>query len=68
MQRQFGGGAQHLDVADIDLDLAGGDLGVDQLGVARLDLAVDADAPFAAHLLDLGEDGLSGSHSTWVTP
>ena len=32
-----------------------GSLRVDQLGVARLHLAVDADAPFGAHLLDLGE-------------
>ena len=31
------------------LDLAGGDLGVDQIGVAGLYLAIDADTPFGAH-------------------
>jgi hypothetical protein len=60
MQRQLLGRAQHLHVADEDLDLAGGDLGVHQAFVARLHLAVDADAPFGAHLFDLGEDRAVG--------
>ena len=54
-QRQLAGRAQHFDVADEDLDLAGRDLGVHQLGVARLHVAVDADAPFRAHLFHVGE-------------
>ncbi len=37
-----------------------GILGFTRLGVAGLHLAVDADAPFAAHLLDLGEDRAVG--------
>ncbi len=55
-QRQFVRRAQNLEIADEHLDLAGGDLGVDQRAVAFLYLSVDADAPFAAHLLDLGKD------------
>ena len=53
-------GAQHLDAADEDLDLAGRDLGVHQVGRTRLHLAVDADAPLRPHLLDLGEDRAVG--------
>ena len=55
-QRQFLGRRQHLDLARENLDLAGRQVGVDGLGRARLDLAVDADDPFAAH----GLGGLEG--------
>ncbi len=48
-QRQFLGRRQHLDLARENLDLAGRQIGVGGLGGARLDLAVDADHPFAAH-------------------
>ena len=59
-QRQFVRLAQHLDGADEHLDLAGADLGVDQLGVALLDLAVDPHAPFAAQRLHDAEDRAVG--------
>ncbi len=48
-QRQFLGRRQHFDLAGENLDLAGRQIGVGGLGHARLDLAVDADHPFAAH-------------------
>ena len=54
-QRQLLGGPEHLHVADEHLDLAGRDLRVHQRRIARLHLAIDADHPFRAHLLDLRE-------------
>ncbi len=48
-QRQFLGRRQHFDLLRVKLDLAGRHVRVDRLGGARLDLAVDADDPFAAH-------------------
>ncbi|MPL89883.1 hypothetical protein SDC9_35925 [bioreactor metagenome] len=56
-QRQLVGGTEDFHLAGIDLDLAGRDLRVDQLGRARLHRAVDADHPFGAHLLERGEGG-----------
>ena len=50
-QRQLPGRRQHLDLARENLDLAGRQIGVDGIAGARLDLAVDADHPFAAHRL-----------------
>src|SRR5690606_25321255 len=42
-ERQGGRGAQHLDLTDLDLDLAGRQLGVDVVRAAGDDLAVDPD-------------------------
>ena len=49
--RQFGGGPQHLDLIDIDLDLAGRQFGVLGAGRALAQLAVDAHHPFRAQRL-----------------
>ncbi len=49
--RQFGGGPQHLDLVDIDLDLAGRQFGVLGAGGAPAHLAVDAHHPFRAQRL-----------------
>ena len=57
LQRQLFRGPQHFDVAHENFDLAGGDLGVDQIGVAGLYLAINADTPFRPHLFHLGKDG-----------
>ena len=59
-QRQLVRRAKHFDLADEHLDLAGRQLRVDQLGIAGLHLSIDADAPFCAHLLDLGKSGAVG--------
>ena len=56
-QRQFLGLAQHFELADEHFDRAGRLLGVDRLGRARLDLAVDADHPLGAHRLGELEGG-----------
>ena len=50
-QRQFGGRAQHLDLGDVELDLAGRQIRVLGAGRALAHLAVDADHPFGAHRL-----------------
>ena len=49
--RQFGGGAEHLDLVDIDLDLAGRQFRVLGAGRALARLAVDAHHPFRAQRL-----------------
>ena len=49
--RQFGGRAQHLDLVDIDLDLAGRQISVLGAGRALAQLAVDAHHPFRAQRL-----------------
>ena len=59
-QRQFGGLRQHLDAAGENLDLAGGEIGVEGIGGAVADLAVDADHPFGPHLFSRGEGGAIG--------
>ncbi len=59
-QRQFPGLAQDLDLADEHLDLAGRQVGIDRLWRAGLHLAIDAEHPFGAHLLGLGESGRIG--------
>ena len=56
-QRQFLGLAQDFDIADIDLDLAGRDLRVDQALVAQFHGAVDADHPFRARFFHRLEGG-----------
>ncbi len=56
-QRQFLGLRQHLDLGGEDFDLAGGEVRVDRGRVAVLDLTVDPDHPFAAHLFGSGEGG-----------
>ena len=48
-QRQFICLAQHFEIAHVNLDLAGRDLGVDQAVIAQLHHAIDADHPFRAH-------------------
>ena len=53
--RQFVGGAQHLDLVDVDLDRAGRQFGVLGAGRAAAHLAVDPHHPFGAQLLDLLE-------------
>ncbi|WP_244212056.1 OB-fold nucleic acid binding domain-containing protein, partial [Streptomyces angustmyceticus] len=50
------GGAEHLDGGHLDLDLARRQVGVDVVGAARADLAVDADDG----LLGQGAEGLVG--------
>ena len=59
-QRQFLGLAQNLHVANENFHLAGGDLGVDQLLIARLHLAIDPDTPFAAQFFHLGKNRAVG--------
>ncbi len=54
-QRQLFGRAQHFELAHKDLDVAGWQVLVDRLVGAQLHFAVDANAPFGAHLLELGE-------------
>ena len=54
-QRQFVRGTQHLDFGRIDLDLAGGQLGVDQRRVAQLDPSVNAHHGFRAQPVHRGE-------------
>ena len=49
--RQFGGGAEHLDLAHIDLDQPGRHFGVFGAGGAMLDLAVEPHDPFRAQRL-----------------
>ena len=53
--RQFAGGAEHLDLGDIDFDLAGRQVDVLGAGRALAHLAVDADHPLRAQLLGLLE-------------
>ena len=53
--RQFFGCTQHLDAGCVNLNLAGGDLGVDKACVARLHPPVDPHHPFGAHLFNLGK-------------
>lgn len=57
LERQLLRGAQQLDLGNLDLDLAGGQLGVDVLGAARDDLSVDADDRL---LVDLVEGLIGG--------
>ncbi len=52
---QFGGGAEHLDLGDIDLDEAGRHFGVFGAGGAFADGPVDAHDPFGAQFLGEGE-------------
>ena len=54
-QRQLGGRAQHLDRADIDLDLAGRQFGIDGAFGTMAHLAVDPHHPFRAELFDFRE-------------
>ena len=54
-QRQLGGGAQHLDVGDVKLDLAGRQLGIVGALGAAADLALHAHDPFRAQLLGEAE-------------
>ena len=49
--RQFGGASQHLDLADVDFDRAGRQLGILGAGRPRAHLAVDAHHPFRAQRL-----------------
>ena len=56
---QLGGFRQHLDFAHVDFDGARGDVEVDRLGRAPLDLAVDADHPLGAAPLG-GLEGRAG--------
>ena len=67
-QRQFAGRREHFDLAGEHLDLAGRQVGIDGLGRARLDRAVDADHPFAAHGLGGPKQGESGSATICVRP
>lgn len=46
-----GGRAEQLDLADLDLDLAGGQVRVDVLGASRDDLAVDTDGRLLGDLV-----------------
>ncbi len=59
--RQFGRRPQHLDLVDIDLDLAGRQVGVERPLRADSDLAVDAHHPFRAQLL-----GQCEGRTVWV--
>ena len=59
-QRQFVGGAQHLQIADEHLDLARRQLGVHKARIARLHHAVDAHAPFRPQLFHRCKDGAVG--------
>ena len=52
-QRQFGGRAQHLDLADIDLDLAGRQFRIDGAFGTMAHLAVDPHHPLRAELFDV---------------
>ena len=49
--RQFGGGAKHLDLVDVDFDLTGRQIGILGAGGAPAHLAVDAHDPFRAQRL-----------------
>ena len=59
-QRQFGGGAQNLDLGHIDFDQARRHVGIFRAGRALAHLAVDPDDPFRAKLLGLREGGRIG--------
>ena len=54
-QRQFAGRAQHLDLADVDLDLAGRQIVIVGAFGAAADLAVDPHHEFRAQLFGLRE-------------
>ena len=54
-QRQLGGGAQHLDLGNIDLDLPGRQFRIDGAFRAPAHLAVDPHHPLRAELFDLLE-------------
>jgi len=56
-QRQFLRRREDFDLLGEDFDLAGGKIGVDGVGHALLDHAIDADHPFAAHLFGSLEGG-----------
>lgn len=58
---QRGGLAQHLDLGDLDLDLAGRELRVDVVGAARGDLAVD---PYDGLLGELRQGLVAGGAGT----
>ena len=47
---------QNFHVADVDFDLACWELFVDQALITGLHLTINADAPFATHLLNLGKN------------
>ena len=67
--RQLLGGAQHRQSRRIDLDLAGGELRVDQRRVARLHPSVDADHPFGPHRFRSRQRrGCRRRQITWVMP
>ncbi len=53
--RQFGGGAQHLDLVDVDFDETCRQFGIFRAGRALPHLAVDAHHPFGAQLFRLLE-------------
>ena len=57
LQRQLFRRAQYFDVAHENFDLAGGDLGVDQIIGPRLHFAIDADTPFGPHLFHIRKNG-----------
>jgi hypothetical protein len=54
-QRQLAGRAQHLDLADVDLDRAGRQVGIVGAGRAAAHLAVDPHHPFGAQLFGVLE-------------
>ena len=60
LERRRLGAVEHLDGVDADLDLAGGELGVDGLLVAAAHDAVDADGPLGADDLGGVEGGSAG--------
>ena len=71
-QRQFGGGSQNLDVADVDLDLAGGEFVIVGAlavhGRASPHVAVEPHHPFGAKDSASLKPGKSGSTTHWVIP
>ena len=62
VERRDAGGALHHELVRLDLDLAGGQVGVDGLGVAQLDLARHGDDAFEVRLLHEAEEAAARVH------
>ena len=62
VERRDAGGALHDELVRLNLDLAGGEVGVDRLGVAELHLARHGDDAFEVRLLDEAKEAAARVH------